>query len=320
MKISIALTGFRRPRNRVEPEDTIGRFGRVLSGKGEDGVILVFWLLTLTALFGFMALAINLGNLLQSTDNVQNAVDSAAVSGASSLAVDPQSPSPFYTTVSPFGFDCGVSGSHLTACTGGPDPYGWLIPQGGGSAYIYENLGLQNAGWWQIVPESQAGDLQPGQTTDVEAFNYGTQSGSWYCSQETKSKKKPKRCLEVSTGVTGTQNGALSNGAPVAATNAIMELMQQSYGITPKWSGCSASPPTGLSVAEGWAGVTCIAYCIPSSGTSCGGNGSATFWVMAVVDAPPSFISGDGVNCTGKAAWANAAGLVAAAPAPSGNC
>ena len=94
LKIRTTPTGFRRPRNRVEPGDPSGRFGTALSGKGDDGVILVFWLLTLTALFGFMALAINLGNLLQSTDNVQNAVDSAAVSGASSLAVDPQSPSP----------------------------------------------------------------------------------------------------------------------------------------------------------------------------------------------------------------------------------
>ena len=135
------------------------------------------------------------------------------------------------------------------------------------------------------------------------------------------SKQRPKRCLEVSTGVTGTQNGALSNGAASGSD-------QCHYGADAAelWDhiqsgrAAPASPPTGFSVAEGWAGVTCIAYCIPSSGTSCGGNGSATFWVMALVEAPPSFIAADGVNCTGKAAWANAAGLLAAAPAPSGNC
>ena len=274
----------------------------------------------LTALFGFMALAINLGNLLQSTDNVQNAADSAALSGASSFVAGLKSGSPFYTTVSPAGFDCGVSGSQITGCSGGPDPYGWLIPQGGGSAYIYENIGLQNAGWWQIVPESQAGDLQPGQTTDIEAFKYGTQSGSWSCSQESRSKRRPKRCLEVTTGVTGTQNGALSNGLPVTATGAAMALMQQSYGINPNWSGCSAPLPAGFAVAEGWAGVTCVAYCIPSSDATCGGSGRTTFWVMALVQAPPSFIEGDGVTCTGRAAWADHAGLLAAAPAPAGNC
>ena len=280
----------------------------------------MFWVLTLTALFGFMALAINLGNLLQSTDNVQNAADSAALSGASSFVAGLKSGSPFYTTVSPAGFDCRVSGSQIERCNGGsgPDPYGWLIPQGGGSAYIYENIGQQNAGWWQIVPASQAGDLLPGQTTDMNAFEYGTQSGSWSCIQETR--RNPKRCLEVTTGVTGTQNGALSNGLPVTATGAAMAMLQQSYAINPNWSGCPVNPPVGFSVAEGWAGVTCVAYCIPSSVTSCGGTGSTTFWVMALVQAPPSFIESDGVTCTGKAAWANAAGLLTAAPVPSGNC
>jgi hypothetical protein len=316
LKITNKLSGLSRFRHTREP----GRYGRLPCRRGDDGVILVFWLLTLTALFGFMALAINLGNLLQSTDNVQNAADSGAVSGASSLAAALQSPSPFYTTVSPAGFDCRVNGTQLTGCIGGADPYRWLLPQGGGAAYIYENLGPENAGWWQIVPESQAGDLQPGQTTDVQAFNYGTQSGSWFCSQETRSKRRPTRCLEVSTGVgvDVTQDGALSNGLAVLATNAALTLVEQSYGINPNWSGCSGDLPAGFSFAE--AGVTCIAYCIPSQGTACAGTGDTTVWVMALVQAPPSFISGDGVTCTGKAAWADAAGLMAAAPAPAGNC
>jgi hypothetical protein len=324
LKIATPFAGSLRLRNSVEaqPGRAAGRYATVLRRKSDDGVILVFWLLILTALFGFMALAINLGNLLQSTDNVQNAADSAATSGASSLAAGLNSGSPFYTTVSPFGFDCRVNGSHITVCNGGLDPYRWLIPQGAGSAYIYENIGLPNAGWWQIVPESQAGELKPGQTTDSEAFSYGTgTSGSWSCSLETASKRRPKRCLEVTTGVTGTQDGALSNGVPVAATNTAMALVQQSYGINPNWSGCSGNLPAGFAIiAEGWAGVTCMAYCISLSNPTCGGEAGTSFWVMALVQAPPSFISGDGVTCTGKAAWANAAGLLAAAPAPSGNC
>ena len=185
MKIRTALTGSRKIGNFVKPEHPKRRSRTVLSGKGDDGVILVFWVLTLTALFGFMALAINLGNLLQSTDNVQNAADSAALSGASSFVVGTHSRAPPFTPRSPLlGSTVGSAVLSLTGAMEVPDPYGWLIPQGGGSAYIYENLGLQNAGWWQIVPESQAGDLQPGQTTDMEAFNYGTQSGSWSCSKK----------------------------------------------------------------------------------------------------------------------------------------
>jgi uncharacterized membrane protein len=53
--------------------------------KEEDGAILVLWVVALTAIFGFVALAIDLGNDVQAATNIQNAADAAAIAGASQL-------------------------------------------------------------------------------------------------------------------------------------------------------------------------------------------------------------------------------------------
>ncbi len=54
--------------------------------KDEDGVILVLWTVALTAILGFVALRIDMGNDVQSATNIQNAADAAAIAGASQLA------------------------------------------------------------------------------------------------------------------------------------------------------------------------------------------------------------------------------------------
>jgi len=67
------------------------RFGRIARGvgrrrsKNEDGVILVFWAVSLTAMLGFVALTLDMGNDVQATTNIQNAADAAALAGASQL-------------------------------------------------------------------------------------------------------------------------------------------------------------------------------------------------------------------------------------------
>jgi uncharacterized membrane protein len=54
--------------------------------ENEGGVILIFWTVALTAILGFVALAIDMGNDVQSATNIQNAADAAATAGASQLA------------------------------------------------------------------------------------------------------------------------------------------------------------------------------------------------------------------------------------------
>jgi hypothetical protein len=429
--------------------------------KQEEGVILVFWAVSLAALVGFLALVLNIGNLLQSSDNVQNAADSAAISGAtatsgamtfseigmdstfwpkgyakgydvevsndgntwtdvaacsgttskeivsfpvqtasyirvvltatagtswsigeftiyysssasapsggncsatlagtqlneSTLAAstnapsnappgphspqnaitnvingtgatgansphfstdEPQAPglyfevasSIFATTVPiPAQAQCDRS---LTRCRGGGDPYGWLD-----GYYIY---GSQPAGpgWLLIVSAPRFATLPPGEVRDRTAFRDGAKNGPWFCSLAS---RLGTNCDAANTNVVGTTDNALSNGAAVQATNAA-ETLVAGYEINANWTRCAA-PPAGFYLAEGWGGVTCIAYCVAAPAVSCGGSDSATFLVMALVPAPPSLIRGDGVSCTDRSSWASPTGLAPGAPAPSGTC
>ena len=433
--------------------------------KEEDGVILVFWAVSLVALVGFLALVLNIGNLLQSSDNVQNAADSAAVFGANAtsramtfneidmdstfwptnyasgynvevsddgntwtdvaactgtaspemvafpvqtatyirvvLALtatatvpwdigefklyydssasppasgncsapltatatttqlnemglvastnaptttadapqnaitnaiygtgtssanstrfstdEPQATGLFYqvmnslfvTTVQiPHAYSCD---SRLNRCTGGPDPYAWLD-----GYYIYGSQGL-GEGWLQIVSGPPfGGPLPPGEIRDRTAFRQAGARGPgpWRCSV-----RSGTTCTAFKTRVVGTANDALSTGAFVQATNAA-EALVANYGISAYWTRCAA-PVSGFYLAEGWAGVTCIAYCVPAPGVSCGGSDHATFLVMALVRAPPSLIRADGISCTGRSAWGNPSGLAPGAPAPTGTC
>ncbi len=56
-----------------------------LNMRGDDGVILVFWAISLTALVGCVALALGLGDVVQKATNLQGAADSAALAGATAL-------------------------------------------------------------------------------------------------------------------------------------------------------------------------------------------------------------------------------------------
>ena len=51
----------------------------------DEGVILVIWVLCLSLLAALLLGVITLGNLLQSTDNAQNAADAAALAGENLL-------------------------------------------------------------------------------------------------------------------------------------------------------------------------------------------------------------------------------------------
>jgi uncharacterized membrane protein len=53
--------------------------------KREEGVILVLWVVALTAILAFVGLAIDMGNNVQSATNIQDAADAAAIAGATQL-------------------------------------------------------------------------------------------------------------------------------------------------------------------------------------------------------------------------------------------
>jgi hypothetical protein len=74
------VTLFRRALGSITSSPVWGR------SESEAGVILVIWTVALTAILGFVALAIDMGNDVQSATNIQNAADAAATAGASQLA------------------------------------------------------------------------------------------------------------------------------------------------------------------------------------------------------------------------------------------
>jgi Flp pilus assembly protein TadG len=54
--------------------------------RSEEGAVLVIFAISFTALLGFAALAVDLGNTAQSHLNTQNAADAAALAGVTALA------------------------------------------------------------------------------------------------------------------------------------------------------------------------------------------------------------------------------------------
>ena len=54
--------------------------------RSEEGAVLVIFAISFTALLGFAALAVDLGNIAQNHLNTQNAADAAALAGVTSLA------------------------------------------------------------------------------------------------------------------------------------------------------------------------------------------------------------------------------------------
>lgn len=110
--------------------------------RGDDGVILVFWALSLTAVAGCLALAIDLGNLTQSSTNVQNAADAAAVSGAQILNADlkweplgnaaSQAANDVEVLVNTYGVN-----ANWSSCSGAGPP-GFSVAEGGETCIQYD--------------------------------------------------------------------------------------------------------------------------------------------------------------------------------------
>jgi hypothetical protein len=286
--------------------------------RGEEGVVLVIWAVALTALVGFLALAVNLGNLVQSGQNVQNAADAAAVSGATILgATWPQAGPSLTSTISIPTHDNGKPQYHcdvqLTECSGGgPDPYVWLDGYydnwwGFYSYYVYQD------GWWErIVPnQPSSGEVQDGQPLLQELHNDGWQcTGGWPDNQGWDWwQNNWQWCTQISNwwnswGQTPSSGSITSDAfgleAVDQAAHNLESLVEHDYGVDATWSACSDSPPAeGFSfVAWGptdW-GLDCIAYKVSNDGV--------TLWVDVDASAGPSFVENDGGTTLQGAAWA----------------
>jgi Putative Flp pilus-assembly TadE/G-like len=278
----------------------VGSFKSHREGDDERGVILVFWVLCLSLLAALFVGVLALGNLLQSSDNAQNAADAAALAGEDIMG--PALSQPGGLVVSsifiPRNDQCLInSRREITACASGH--YGWLSGN-----YIYE--GDQ----WLLIGSA---------VSPTSALSYASKAypppqypaPAWICpSLWPPTKKHPARyCDGINVYTPGPPyglNASLTNSATFdAAANAITEAeaIQKSYGFT-SYSGCSA--PANYFLVE--AGVTCIGY-----------DPGGTVWVT-VPD--PALIDGTGLSPVQKTSWATtfSSGTVGLCSPPSENC
>ncbi|GEM_PF-2091245 len=256
--------------------------GRLQARQDERGVVLVLWVLSLTALVGFLALTVNLGNFAQQSENVQDAADAAALSGATLLAPSAGTWDQPSVLIAP-SYQCGVNPAtgQLSGCAS----YGWLD-----GYYVFEQ------GWWERIV---AGAPQAGEVQDAVAF--GTLTGAWHCYEG--SWLPWTWCYY--TGPSGPQDGSLTGDyslleAASQAANRAEALVEQAYGVATNWSGCqeaaSTLPPEGFSFPD-W-GQDCFAYEL----TGCG----AVVWVGLVSGSGPSLVEAGGAATLRATAWATA--------------
>jgi hypothetical protein len=278
--------------------------------RGEDGVVLVLWVLCLAALIGLLAGAVNLGNLAQGVVNTQDAADSAALGGAGQLGAE--LPLRVYASVRACDGSGSWRGDGQGDCHCPPDlslgcgnsGYRWL-----NGYYIY----VQDQGWLQIPLAMSA----------EKAFMYGLSQG-WSCSASFARRHHGlARCLEVSTNVLGSAPGALTDGTTVGELGTAVqhaESLAETYyppGQGPDWSAC-ASLPTGFAIAQ--TGDKCVGYEVSPDAydywTPAAPEEYLLFWVQVISSSSSPL--GNGVSEVKRdayAAWApGSPGAQGAAP------
>ena len=137
-------------------------------GRGEDGVILVFWAISLSALVGCVALALGLGDVAQKATNLQDAADSAALAAATALGASPScvdgrscvdaAESAAEQVVATYGVDLG------SCDAAAPTGTRWELEAGGCLAFYFPHpqqardpndfLGAPTVVWVSTPPES----------------------------------------------------------------------------------------------------------------------------------------------------------------------
>ena len=274
------------------------------SERGDEGVILVLWALCLSMLATLMLGVIALGNLLQSTDNAQNAADAAALAAENLLG--PDDGNLFIGSIFiPRNDECDVSQRMVTQCL----HYGWLTSVSPTGTYIYEG------DEWHLIGN---GDVSP-----TDALRYA--SNAWICpSLWPGHKHQPARYCEginIYRPGAGEVNASLSDGSSITeaidATGKAMSI-EQNYGFNSS-SGCTAPPDLLLAntsaeaaaqLGESQMGVSCISY--DAAGTIS----------VSVLDS--GIFPVGGLSAIYKTAWATTLGNGTPASCsgfpPTGNC
>lgn len=142
-----------------------GGIARRAGGRGpkqEDGVILVLWVVSLTAMLGFVALALDLGNDVQAATNIQNVADAAAIAGASQLPDTGQATVVAQEVVAKYGI------TDWTGCTGAPT--GFNPRQGNCIAFSSD----QQTVWVEIPAQSVPSLFGFGGGGTVERYAYAS--------------------------------------------------------------------------------------------------------------------------------------------------
>jgi hypothetical protein len=280
----------------------------------DEGAILVFWALCLPVLAALLIGVLELGNLVQSTDNSQNvadanarnaadanaaqAADAAALAAASYLATtDPKGP----LVVNLIPIDCPQSKKSKHS---GPPPgcncnvgsqdvisdcanYQWL-----NGYYIYEGDDWEAIGGSEVSPAAALSDP----------------AGTWTCQSRYNGSQF---CGEVNIyppgqgyGVNGSASDGNTINQAIAATIAAMSVLEKD-GTS--YSGCT--PPPDFLLAEGPGGVSCIGY-----------DAAGTIWVTA---RETFTLPGVGLAMTQQSAWATEVGgkgVLCLGPPPSVAC
>ena len=257
----------------------------------DAGVILVFWVLCLSLLSTLFVGVLALGNLLQSSDNAQNAADAAALAGEDYLAgihtvglmVENNIPIDWSD-------ECQAGGGNVAVqCTN----YSWLY---GYSIYEGDN-------WVPIGDPPSA----------ISALSYA--GSAWTCGRLGTGPRHhhhgQRYCIELDISPPGQGYGvdaSLSDDPTITvATQATQEAasIEENYGFSNS-AGCTA--PQGVFLAEG-SYRSCIGY-----------DAAGSIWVT-VPD--PAVIPGTGITQIDKTSWAtkfpSGTGLCSGIP-PGGNC
>ncbi len=294
-----------------------GRGHSLRKRRRDSGAILILWAICLPALLGLLIGAIQLGNLLQSSDNAryvadanaqnaadakaQNVADAAALAASSYLAtIHPTGPMvvqsiPIDCQPSPTGppirCKCRVAADGtITGCAS----YVWL-----NGYYIYEG-----EDWLAI------GTQVSGQTALQDA------SGAWACGSLGSGNGNHGYCteLDVAPLVPGYVDGSLSDGETIsqaitATATAISVETQNGFTV---YSGCA--PPPQFLLAEGptaqdSTGVSCVGY-----------DAAGTIWVSVL-----ETFTLPGVGLATDEKWALATvvrgtAVLCPGPPPSGQC
>jgi hypothetical protein len=303
--------------------------GKLGSDKADDGVVLIVWVLALTPLIACLAIAINLGMLVEASDNTQNSTDAAALSAVDVLSSS-DATYPLVDTAIPIprSADCRVSGNRLSNCNSAS----WLDGH-----YLYYCTDADTAdcvpgGTTSLTLLQIVGSPLPGagEINDSEALREG--EAQWECaSGGAVHRGHHKVCTQLDTGVSVSGYFALgqdANGSPplVTAANDVAGLVTQDYQVNPAWSGCPTTAlPGGFTLAPLLAAANdCVAYEVTNQGSD------LVVWVMTISPTPPSVFAGNfeppqfrrvaWAFSTLGAAHASEPSLCTGPPSTSGNC